>query len=69
MYDLIEALQIFAKYKNEDRPVHCEHDVLSVMGVTREEVSSADASRLEELGFVWSDGGDGCWISFRFGSA
>lgn len=68
MKDLIEALSIFAKYRNEQWPTHCEHDVLYIMGVTKEEVSEDDRTRLDALGFRWSDS-DSCWISFRFGSA
>jgi len=66
MEDLIEALTIFLKYKNEDYPTHCEHDVLWIMGVGYDEVSEEDRKRLDELGFFWSDDG---WQSFRFGSA
>jgi hypothetical protein len=68
MDDLIEALQIFRKYKNEEWPTNCSHDQLAIMGVTKEEVSTDDAKRLEELGFLW-DESDDVWISFRFGSA
>lgn len=66
MDKLIEALQIFLKYKNEQWPTHCEHDVLWIMGVTEEEVSDEDKARLTELGFFW---GDECWQSYRYGSA
>jgi hypothetical protein len=69
MKDLIEALTIFLKYKNVRNPTHCEHDVLHVVDVTKEEVSAEDAARLKELGFLWSTENDGCWVSFRFGSA
>jgi len=65
---LIEALQLFRKYKDVRRPTHCEHDVLCVMGVTQEEVSAEDAVTLDEMGFLWSEEYD-CWISFRYGSA
>lgn len=68
MKDLIEALQIFLKYKDEYSPTHCEHDVLWIMAVSKEEVSPGDQARLKELGFFWSES-DGCWQSFRFGSA
>jgi len=68
MKDLIEALTIFSKYRDETRPTHCEHDVLTITGVTLEEVSEEDRRRLDELGFIWSEG-DGAWISFRYGSA
>jgi len=69
MDGLIEALTIFRKYQNVNRPTHCEHDTLMIMAVTKEEVSEEDRKRLEELGFIWSDSNDGCWISFRYGSA
>ena len=68
MDDLIEALQIFAKYKKEKWPTHCEHDTLHVMAIGRDELSEDDAARVGELGFLWSDEDDG-YISFRFGSA
>ena len=72
MKDLIEALTIFLKYRDVECPTHCEHDVLQVMGITEDEVSEEDRWRLSELGFLWSEtgnGGDGCWISYRYGSA
>jgi hypothetical protein len=69
MKDLIEALNIFLKYKDVKWPTHCEHDVLHIMEVTKEEVVAEDAARLEQLGFLWSVGDGGGWISFRFGSA
>ena len=69
MKDLIEALTIFLKYKDVRNPTLCEHDVLYIMEVTKEEVSEEDAARLKELGFLWSEGENNCWISFRYGSA
>jgi hypothetical protein len=69
MKKLIEALQIFAKYRDLDYPTHCEHDVLHIMGVTLGEVSTEDQARLTELGFFWSEEDGGAWISFRYGSA
>lgn len=69
MKDLIEALTIFLKYKNVRTPTHCEHDVMSIAAVTRDEVSEEDQVRLKELGFFWSASEGGCWQSFRFGSA
>lgn len=69
MDQLIEALTIFRKYKNVRHPTHCEHDVLMIMAVTQDEVSDEDQKRLDELGFHWSDADDGCWASYRFGSA
>jgi len=67
MDDLIEALQIFLKYKNSKCPTNCSHDTLAIMEVEEEEVSEEDVKRLDQLGFIWSDE-DECFISFRFGS-
>lgn len=67
MEDLIEALTIFLKYKNEKRPTHCEHDVLMIMGVDKN-VTQEDETRLDELGFRWNTSED-CWYSYKFGSA
>lgn len=69
MKDLIEALTIFLKYTDTQRPTHCEHDQLTICGVDRSQVSDADDKRLEELGFFWSESEGGAYISFRFGSA
>jgi hypothetical protein len=68
MSDLIAALLIFQKYKNERWPTHCEHDELMIVGVTLEEVSEEDASKLRDFGFLWSDSEE-YWYSHRFGSA
>jgi len=67
MDDLIKALTIFRKYVNVSYPTHCEHDVMYIMGVTKEEVSEEDLAELDELGFFW-DGDEG-FKSYRFGSA
>lgn len=70
MKDLIEALQIFLKYKNERWPTYCGHEVLYIMGVTKDEVSKEDQERLEHLGFFWGNGlSEPCWQSFRYGNA
>lgn len=68
MKNLIEALTIFVKYQDRECPTHCEHDVLYIMGITRDEVSENDRARLDQLGFIWSESDD-CWISFEYGSA
>ncbi len=68
MKKLIEALTIFAKYKDVERPTYCAHDTLTIMAVTEEEVSEEDKKRLQELGFFW-DKFEDCWISYRYGSA
>jgi hypothetical protein len=68
MEDLIKALQVFVKYKNQYAPTHCEHDVLCVVDISKEEMSSEDIAAVESLGFFWSDGDD-AWQSYRFGSA
>ena len=68
MEKLIEALQIFLKYKNETYPTHCEHDILMVVGITEEEVSEEDRQKLDELKFFWNSEYN-CWASYRYGSA
>jgi hypothetical protein len=68
MKELIEALQIFLKYKDEKYPTSCEHDILFIAGITKDEVSEEDQKRLNELGFLWGTD-DYCWISSKYGSA
>ena len=69
MEQLIEALQIFLKYKNEDYPTHCEHDVMYIVGVDKDEVSPEDIERLDKLGFFWSEEDGEGFISFKYGSS
>lgn len=71
MDDLIKALQLFRKYGNPRKPTHCEHDVFTV-NIDPELVSDEDKRALRSLGFIPGDGdgGDeGCFQSYRFGSA
>lgn len=70
MEDLIEALKIFAKYQppNTYNPTHCEHDVLCVVGVRKDQVFPEDLSRLKALSFTWDTEFDS-FSSYRFGSA
>lgn len=68
MKELIEALQIFLKYKNEKWPTHCEHDIMCIVGIDKDEISAEDAKRLDELSFFWNEEYD-CWASFKYGSA
>jgi hypothetical protein len=63
MEKLIEALQIFLKYRNLTYPIHSIQDELLVVVITREEVSQEDVDKLNELGFRWSYEND-CWSSF-----
>lgn len=65
--DLIEALTIFRKYGNAHSPTHCEHDVLIIGGIGREEMTSLDQDRVRELSFFWDEDSE-CWRSYRFGS-
>jgi hypothetical protein len=68
MKNLIEALQIFAKYMEDvDLPTHCEHDELFVM-VDPAVVSKEDKKRLKTLTFTPSSDGD-TFSSFYYGSA
>ncbi len=68
MKDLIDALQIMAKYSPEDNyaPTHCEHDVLYVPSVNYDAVSDEDKATLDKLGFTKGDFGG--FQSYRFGS-
>lgn len=68
MDELIEALNIFKKYRNEKWPTHCEHDVLMIMAVGEKEMSLEDTEQVEKLGFHWSGEYD-CWASYKFGRA
>jgi hypothetical protein len=68
MADLIEALTILLKYGNHHNPTHCEHDELTIVDIDPEVVSAEDKARLDALGFFVSVE-DGCFKSFRYGSA
>lgn len=68
MDELIQALTVFKKYRNEKWPTHCEHDVLMIMAVGEKEMSLEDTATVEKLGFHWSSEYD-CWASYKFGRA
>jgi hypothetical protein len=68
MDDLIKALQIFRRYANHYAPIHCEHDVLVIAGISPDVVSQEDKDTLDELGFFVNQD-EGQFNSFRFGSA
>lgn len=68
MEDLINALLIFKKYRNSKFPTNCEHDVLMIMEIEKDELSEEDKKEVARLGFFWSES-EGCWSSFKFGSA
>lgn len=68
MKKLIEALNIFLKYKDLDYPTHCEHDILMISGISFDEVSEEDIEHLKELNFSWHEEHD-CFTSYRYGSA
>lgn len=65
MDKLIEALQIFLKYGNNKYPTYCEHDTLYICHYEWDEISKDDQVKLEELGFIESDGSI---ISHKYGS-
>jgi len=67
MEDLIKALQIFLKYRNEKYPTHCEHDVLMIGRILEGDVSDEDKVELDKFGFFWNEEYD-CWTSYRYGS-
>jgi hypothetical protein len=64
MNDLIQALQILAKYGNPDKPTSCSIGEFKV-GIWPEDVSKSDIELLETLGFYASS--KHFW-STRFGS-
>jgi hypothetical protein len=66
--DLIEALTILLKYGNPRNPTHCEHDELTICGISPKKVSKEDKARIDKLGFI-EDEGEECFKSYRFGSA
>lgn len=68
MSDLIEALQILLKYKDERWPTICQHDELTIAEISPGDVSEEDTQRLKELSFYVSKNDD-CFKSSRFGSA
>lgn len=68
MDDLIKALQIFQKYRDESRPTICDHDILIITSITEDEISREDRKTLNDLGFDW-DENEEYWYSFKFGSA
>lgn len=66
--DLIEALTLLAKHQNnEDSPLHCDHDMLTVMSDPRA-FTPEELARLDELGFS-ADPPQLTFYSFRYGSA
>lgn len=67
MDDLIQALQIFRKYGNPQRPTHCEHDVMYIP-ISPADVSEEDLATLANLGFFPTGDGE-TFQSFKFGSA
>lgn len=67
MKDLIEALQIFAKYTDSDYPTMCSHDLLFVL-VDPEMVSDEDRQRLDALSFSRYEAEE-WFVSYRFGAA
>lgn len=67
MDELIESLQILAKYTTDKYPTHCEHDILMVPSVQWDKLTDEDATSLDKMG--WHDSEEyGCVASFRYGS-
>lgn len=70
MKDLVEALTILLKYGDPYAPTHCEHDILTIVGIEPNQVSDEDKARLDGLGFhVGAPHGEEAFYSYRFGSA
>ena len=68
MKDLIEALTILLKYGNPEYPTVCEHDILYIW-IDPADVSNEDLEKLNSLGVFPSDDLNGCFISYKYGSA
>lgn len=70
MGDLIKALQILQRYRDEQFPTICEHDIIIFVGIDPTDVSEEDKEELKRLGVLHGDPyGDPCFYSYRFGSA
>lgn len=67
MKDLIEALQIVAKYSDVKYPTTCEHGVMYVL-VDPFDVPDEEKDKLEELGFSANEE-ERRFYSRRFGAA
>jgi hypothetical protein len=68
MSDLIEALTILLKYGNPHNPTNCSHDMLTICGIVPDLVNDEDKAKLAHLGFN-HDEQEGCFYSYRYGSA
>ena len=71
MNDLIEALQILAKYASPDYPTECKHDILIINpSINPDDVSSVDKLKLIGLGFLINvvDDSEKYFFSYAFGS-
>ena len=69
MEDLIKALRIFEKYCDDYHrkfPFCCEHGIIIMNGVGKDDVSSEDLVELQRLG--WGPYEDFGLCSFRYGS-
>lgn len=64
--ELLEAVQIFAKYDDGQYPINAAHDEIRFY-VDPEKVTEADVITLSELGFDVDDEYD-CFHSFKYGS-
>ena len=67
MEDLIKALQIFLKYRNDKWPIWFDCDALIINGIELHEVSSEDVNQLYVLSFYWNTACK-AFVSYRFGS-
>ena len=69
MEDLIKALRIFEKYCDDYHrkfPFCCEHGIIIMNGVGKDDVSSEDLVELHKLG--WDPYEDFGFCSYRYGS-
>lgn len=58
------------QYGNPQYPTHCEHDILTIVGINPADVSEADRDELKKLGFfVGNEHGVEAFYSYKYGSA
>lgn len=62
--DVIEGLQILAKYQPDDASIGgASHDIIWGGDLPAEDANNDDTRRLDELGWHWSSECD-CWSRF-----
>lgn len=60
---ILEGLQIFIKYDQEDTDTSAEHDILYAGATPPSAMADEDLATLKKLGWFWKDEFD-CWAHF-----